>query len=381
MQNGETDSLHMDCPSSEDRQCWLSYQPVAGTDWSIAVLIPMDELAGSQLEYRYFSLVITIIGLILLTLIVVMLSRRLTRPLLALTESTRALARGELDRPIDDFQLDDEIGALARQYQLMQASLKNYIEQLNLQTARRERLEGELSAAHDIQMQMLPDQGRSNTLMPGWQLSAVLEPAKSVGGDFYHYQLLDEKRLFIAIGDVSDKGVAAALFMAKTQTLLRQLCCTDDDLGLLLSRINQQLCIDNSSCMFVTLLVGVLDIESGALDLASAGHPPPLVGNPQCGFIDMETGPALGFFADASFTSHHSTLARHSPLVLTTDGVDEASNSQLQHYGEQRLQNIIRSMHGSDSKELLQKILADIVDFRASAEPSDDLTIMILMRR
>jgi sigma-B regulation protein RsbU (phosphoserine phosphatase) len=310
----------------------------------------------------------------------VLASRRLTIPLLALAESTIALGRGELDTHIDDYNLNDEIGTLARHFQRMQQALKDYIEQLKQQTAQRERLEGELGAAHDIQMQMLPDKGNSNTRHPHWQLSAVLLPAKSVGGDLYHYQLLNEQELFFALGDVSDKGVAAALFMAKTQTLIRQLCATTKDLGKLLELINQQLSQDNSSCMFVTLLVGVLNTETGELRIASAGHTSPLLLDDACRFIDVATGPALGFFEEAEFSSTLTTLASSCPLILSTDGVDEASNSAQQHYGEERLQQLINSTHTTDAKELLDKVLNDVVEFRGDAEPSDDLTIMIITR-
>lgn len=380
MQEGKTDTLHLGCERSKTGECWLSYQPIAGTNWSMAIVIPMDELLASLMEYRYKSLAITLVGLIFLAVIVVLASRRLTIPLLALAESTRALGRGELDTNIDDYNLKDEIGTLAHHFQRMQQALKDYIEQLKQQTAHRERLEGELGAAHDIQMQMLPDKGSSNVLNPRWQLSAVLLPAKSVGGDLYHYQMLNEQQLFFAVGDVSDKGVAAALFMAKTQTLLRQLCSTTPDLGKLLELINLQLSQDNSSCMFVTLLVGVLDTNTGDLRVASAGHASPLLLKETCQFTDIATGPALGFFEHAEFTSSQMTLAPNCPLILSTDGVDEASNTAQEHYGEQRLQELINNAHTLDTKELLDNVLSDVVEFRADAEPSDDLTIMIITR-
>ena len=380
MKEGKTDTLQLGCKRSKTGECWLSYQPISGTNWSMALVIPMDELLVSLMGYRYRSLSISLIGLVFLALIVVLASRRLTIPLLALTESTRALGRGELDTHIQDYNLKDEIGTLARHFQRMQQALKDYIEQLKQQTAQRERLEGELGAAHDIQMQMLPDKGSSNTTHPHWQLSALQVPAKSVGGDLYHYQMLNEQELFFAVGDVSDKGVAAALFMAKTQTLIRQLCSSTRDLGKLLELINQQLSQDNSSCMFVTLLVGVLNTENGELRIASAGHPSPLLFEDTCGFIDIATGPALGFFEQAEFNSTLTSLNSNCPLILTTDGVDEATNSAQQHYGEQRLQQIINSTHTTDAQKLLDKVLSDVVEFRGDAEPSDDLTIMIITR-
>ena len=381
MQKGNTDTLHLDCQASRNGECWLSYQPIAGTHWSIAIVIPMDSLASSLLEYSKKSLTITAVGLLLLSVVVIFIARRLTLPLLALAQSTRALGRGELDTPVDDFNLNDEVGTLARQFRSMQASLKNYIQQLNQQTAQRERLEGELGAAHEIQMQMLPDHGQSSVKQAHWHLSALLKPAKSVGGDFYHYQLLDQQRLFFALGDVSDKGVAAALFMAKTQTLLRQLCMDHLDPGQLLGLVNRQLCVDNNSCMFVTLLAGTLDIASGDLQMASAGHTPPILFQHECQSINMETGAALGFYEDSEYTTQSILLPINSFLILTTDGIEEASNPLQQHYGEDRLQRVINAAHHCDAEYLLGHIHQSVVDFRAGAEPSDDLSIMIIARQ
>ncbi len=362
------------------QQCWVSYQPISSTGWSIAIVVPLDELNKTLLQYRDNSILITITGLLLLTCIVILISRRLTVPLLSLTQSSQALARGELDTEIPEFDLNDEVGSLARQFKRMQSALKDYIEQLNQETAQRERLQGELGAAHDIQMQMLPDNGKSSVKQPRWHLSAVLEPAKSVGGDLYYYQLLDDQHLFFAIADVSDKGVAAALFMAKTQTLMRQLCVTTPALNNLLTLINQQLCQDNDSCMFVTALCGQLNTHTGELSIASAGHSPPLLMSDDCRFVTMETGPALGFYEGAQFEVTTTILPLNSALILTTDGIDEAANPGDEHYGEERLQQLIRSTHTIDNDELLALILNDVLEFRADAEPSDDLTVMTITR-
>ncbi len=284
---------------------------------------------------------ITAVGLVVLILVVMYLSRRLTIPLLALAESSRALGRGELDTPIDDFNLTDEVGVLAQQFRLMQSSLKKYIDQLQDETAHRERLEGELGAAHDIQMQMLPGRGESHKKANGWQLSAQLQPARSVGGDLYHYQLLAPGRLFFAIGDVSDKGVPAALFMAKTQTLLRQLCQSSESLSDLLTTVNLELCHDNDSCMFVTMFCGVLNIDTGELWVASAGHAAPLILSETVEAMSIPIGPALGFYPDAIFESAALSLAMDSLLVLTTDGVDEATNSQGEFFGGDGLKQLL----------------------------------------
>jgi sigma-B regulation protein RsbU (phosphoserine phosphatase) len=168
--------------------------------------------------------------------------------------------------------------------------------------------------------------------------------------------------------------------MVKTQTMLRQLCVSTPELNDLLVLINQQLCQDNDNCMFVTLLCGVLDMHNGELSLASAGHSPPLLMTTSCQLIAMETGPALGFFDDAQFSVTTSDIPINSTLILTTDGIDEAANGADEHYGEERLQQLINTADHIDNNELLAHIFNDVIRFRADAEPSDDLTIMTITR-
>ncbi len=379
MAGGDATELK-NCPANPEAECWISYQPVPEVSWSLAIVVPMTELGDSLNHYRRDSFLITAAGLVLLIVVVIFFSRRLTIPLLALAESSRALGRGELDTPIDDFNLTDEVGVLAQQFRLMQGSLKKYIHQLQDETARRERLEGELGVAHDIQMQMLPDRGESHINEAGWQLSACLQPAKSVGGDLYHYQLLPGNRLFFVIGDVSDKGVPAALFMAKAQTLLRQLCHSSEDLSELLSKVNSELCHDNDSCMFVTMFCGILDIKDGALSVASAGHAAPIMIADSPTALDIPIGPALGFYPDAHFEVQRLQLAEDCPLVLTTDGVDEASNGRNEFFGEEGLMSLLSNNSWHCTDDIQRSILLGIEEFRAGAEPSDDLTVMIIRR-
>lgn len=387
---GGSDTRNIPCRSAaQGDRCWLSYQPITGVDWSVAVIIPMEELTADVVDYQRMTLIITLVGLLVLAVIVVLISRRLSVPLLSLAHSSRALAAGDLDTAIDDYHLQDEVGTLARQFQSMQGSLKQYIADLEQATNLRQRLEGELGAAHDIQMQMLPDRGCSDIDSEHWQLQARMEPAKSVGGDLYHYQSLSTSRLFFALGDVSDKGVAAALFMAKTQTLLRQLCGAlncggaplTELLAALMTELNVQLCQDNDSCMFVTLICGVLDIHSGELTLISAGHHGPVLLTDRYSLLEVEAGPALGFYEDAEFEAMVTELPPAASLLLSSDGVEEAADPNYQLFGEQRLEQVLSRGLGQPQPGYLGLLLAAIEKFRSGAEPNDDMTVMLLTRR
>lgn len=154
---------------------------------------------------------------------------------------------------------------------------KEYVKNLTETTAAKERIESELKIARTIQMSFLPKafptlQGRQR-----FDLFAALEPARDIGGDLYDFFLLDEDHVFITVGDVSDKGIAAALFMAVTKTLLKGIAETGMDPSEILNKTNAELCIDNDSMMFVTVFCGILDLRTGLLKYSNAGHEPPIL--------------------------------------------------------------------------------------------------------
>ena len=190
-----------------------------------------------------------------------------------MARATEEIATGNLDIELPALRSKDEVGRLADSFSHMKNSLKQYIKELTETTAAKERIESELKVAHDIQMSLLPK------LFPErkeFDIYATLEPAREVGGDLYDFSLLEEDRLFFLVGDVSGKGVPAALFMAVAKTLLNRLAerCTDP--SLVLTQVNKELCRENESSMFVTLFCGLLDFKTGDLLFSNAGHNPPL---------------------------------------------------------------------------------------------------------
>ena len=259
---------------------------------------------------------------------VVLLSRRLTRPLIGLAASADAIARGDLDAPLPAVESRDEVGALALAFLRMRDSLKDYIRDLRETTAAKERLEGEIKVARRIQADMLPKPeagGRGE----GYELGATLVPARAVGGDLYdHFR--DGARVFVLAGDVSGKGVAAALFMARTKTVFEAVASREGDPGAVLDRVNRSLCRDNEAGMFVTAAVGVLDLGTGDLDFALAGHEPPLLvpadGPPEP--VRAEGGRVLGLIEESAFPVNRLRLRRGDAVVLYTDGVSEAQDAR-----------------------------------------------------
>ena len=212
----------------DEKPVWLYHVPLAALGWSMVVVIPEEEIfTGVNILSRY-TLEIGAAGLALLSLVIILISARISRPLRALTESARQVAQGNLEVELPAITANDEIGVLTRSFDEMRKALREYIGNLERTTAAKERIESELRIARTIQMSFLPRRFPPFPQRGEIDLYAALEPAREVGGDFYDFFLLGEDRLFVAIGDVSDKGIAAALFMAMTKSLLKGIAAAGD---------------------------------------------------------------------------------------------------------------------------------------------------------
>ena len=210
------------------------------------------------------------------------------------------------------------------------------------------------------------------------ELNALLEPAREVGGDFYDFFLLDEDHLCLAIADVSGKGVPAALLMAVTRSFLRSFARESDSPVAVLGWLNDELAADNEACMFVTMFLAVVDLRSGAVRYASAGHNRPFVGGGACGVTQIPRlrGVALGARAGVVYDEGTLTLAPGDVLYLYTDGVSEAMNERDEVYGEERLGEDLARLCAESCDGILQALLVVLGEHTAGAEQSDDITMV-----
>lgn len=243
----------------------------------------------------------------------------------------------------------------------------------------RQKIEHELEVARNLQCSMLASSlYQLPTPYPG-EVAALLRPARAVGGDLYDYFLLDQDHLLLALGDVSDKGVAAALFMVRALTLLRATASSIVTPGELLSLVNHALCQRNDAFMFLTLTVCHIDLRARTWQYASGGHEPPLLLSPQeATFLELESGPALGLIEDATYPTHHGQLKPNSSLLLYTDGVTEAENSRQDLFGAERLLELGRETATLCPSRLLQEISTRLESFVGGYEQSDDLTMLAI---
>jgi serine phosphatase RsbU (regulator of sigma subunit) len=241
----------------------------------------------------------------------------------------------------------------------------------------RQRMEQELAVARDIQRSLLP-LGAPPT--PGWVIETAWQAARQVGGDFYDFIALPNNRLAIVIADVSDKGVPAALFMVLARSLMRASILSHHAPAEALKQANRLLLPDNRAEMFVTVFCGVLDLKTGELRYASAGHNPPLLCRPDEVVELTARGIILGIMKKVRLEEKTIQLNPGDTLVLYTDGVTEAINDDEEQFGEERLEQVMCD-HGDESlHELRQSLLDAVANFTAGRPPFDDLTLVLVRR-
>ena len=363
------------------RYAFFYTSPALG--WKLGVSVPLKEI-----DREVWSFVLKIIFALFLALLLLSaltltgLQRFVVNPLKKLNEGTKITAHGDLDHQIE-IKSRDEIGNLATSFNTMTKELKKYIKQLAETTAARERIESELKIAHDIQMGILPKEFPS---FPGEyevDIYAVLEPARQVGGDLYDFFLLSEDQLCFTIGDVSGKGVPAAVFMSAVKTLIKATAKTIDRPSTILRIVNEEISKGNEYSTFVTAFLGLLNVRTGEMSYINAGHNPPLIirRDKPAEFLTGQKNMALGIDEDFHFRHDAITLKPGEGILLYTDGVTEAFNSKGELFSSERLQKDIADCQNILSKELVLKILKNVQSFSNDVPQSDDITILAVRYR
>ena len=239
-------------------------------------------------------------------------------------------------------------------------------------TAAKERIESELRIARDIQMSMVPNTFPEDE---GLDLYASMTPAKAVGGDLYDYVLLENK-LYFALGDVSGKGVPASLFMAQATRLFRTLAKQNLLPADICTRMNSELAEDNEQGMFVTMFIGLVDLQSGHLDFSNAGHNPPVINNDH--FLEMEPNAPIGLWPGLEYVGEEIANIHNTPIFVYTDGLNEAENAAQEQFGDDHLLQILRETPYQSARQMIELLQEEVARHVAGADPSDDLTMLCL---
>jgi len=241
------------------------------------------------------------------------------------------------------------------------------------------RVTGELESARRIQMGLLPVPASLFAHETRFALDAQLEPARTVGGDFYDCFMIDAHRLFFIVADVSGKGLPASLFMALSKTLLKSAARRGEDVGGMMVRANAEVSSENPESLFITAFAGILDTRTGLLGFCNAGHEPPFARQPGGSLTRLvhAGGPPLCVIENYAYPVEYRQIAAGEWICVVTDGVTEAMNASGELYGVARLQRVLQSLPQDLSpSDLLGAVRADVARFVGAAEPSDDLTLL-----
>ena len=272
-------------------------------------------------------------------------------------------------------KVHNEIGVLAESFSQMTDELDNYMTENLRLTSEKERVAAELEIAAGIQLDMLPTEFPSSSQ---YELFASMTPAKEVGGDFYDFFMIDDDHLGMVIADVSGKGMPAALFMMKSKIIIKQHALSGGTPSEILEKANNAICENNTNMMFVTVWLGILELSTGKLTAANAGHEYPVIRKPDEMFelLKDKHGIALGIRKNRTFKEYELTLPKGSTLFVYTDGAAEATNADGTLYGTDRLLEALNRETNAAPQKLINDVHEAIDTFVGDAPQFDDLTML-----
>ena len=362
----------------DGQMAYINYRPVSSIGWCLGVIIPEQQMNAVLAHQNRINLLVGAFGIVLLLAAALSVAWSLARPLNRLALVADRLAQGDFTAPLAVTRRHDEIGRLTESFARMRTDLRRYIDELTTTTAAKEKIASELAIAHQIQLGIVPKLFPPFPNRKDLDLYAVLEPAREVGGDLYDFCLLDADHLYVAIGDVSGKGVPASLLMAVGKTLLKSTIQAVRNPGRALMLVNTELAEDNDSCMFITAFCGVINLRTGDLTFANAGHNPPLIvrSGGQVDSLRCPPGPALAAMIGSRYENQSTRLGPDDLLLLYTDGVTESMNPENVMFGEEQLAAIVQREHRANARALIEAVVRAVHSHAAGTEQSDDITML-----
>ena len=356
------------------------YAPLESTNWAMAIVVPQRVFLYRALVLVGLLLVVSIIGLAIIYYLCRSNVRRVAKPLSALARSTEEVAKGNFDAPLPVIDYQDEVCELRDSFATMQHSLVKYIQDLEETTTKKAKMESELNVAKKIQMSMIPNKFPPFPKRKDIDLFGSLTPAKTVGGDLFDY-FIQGDRLFFCIGDVSGKGVPAALMMTVIRYLFRSVSTRFDDPKQIVEAMNDCYAADNETMMFCTFFLGILDLKTGLLRYSNAGHESPYLITSEVERMKVDPNLPLGVMEGMTFTAQEKSVPDGAILFLYTDGLTEATNKQETLFGKERVEESLRHALDdglTDVAAFVHRMTDDVAAFVKDANQADDLTMLAL---
>ena len=383
IENGETHSYFSYKKTGGHVTTSIPVRDFTGTVVAImSVVKPMNEIQAYKENYLRSILVAALIFTFSFILLYALsLIMGVVKPLMMIIDETSHFAEhpGELSGVLKKIKNRDELGVLAKSVEKMSVDMNRYISDLTHATAEKERLGAELNVATKIQAEMLPRVFPPYKNHPEIALYASMTPAKEVGGDFYDFFMIDDDHFAVSVADVSGKGVPAALFMVIAKTLLKDAAYLFKTPAEIFEHVNNTLCEGNESGLFVTCWMGILEISTGKLTFANAGHTPPVLRQGgEVSYLKMKPNLMLAALSGIPYKNNEITLNPGDKLFIYTDGVTEATDKNNNLYGEERLLSALKKDEAKmlNPEELLKFVKNDVEKFVDGADQFDDITML-----
>ena len=364
-----------------------AYSPVFNSSGEPVAVVGVDVyMPDLQANMREF-LVAVVVTIMLVVLVAILLcfffvKRKIVNPINKIRDASRSMVENlENEESMEvSVKTGNEIEELFDSFKQMYGDVRDYINQLSVVTAEKERIGAELDVAAHIQASMLP------CIFPAFperkeiDIYATMDPAKEVGGDFYDFFMVDDRHLAIVMADVSGKGIPAALFMVIGKTLIKDHTTPGRDLGKVFTAVNNLLCEANSEGLFITAFEGVLDFVTGEFNFVNAGHEIPFVCKADGAFEPYKIRPGfvLAGMEDVRYRAGSMILEPGDKIFQYTDGVTEATNIHNKLYGMERLEVILNKVKCGTPHEILPAVKADVDEFVGEAPQFDDITMLCL---
>lgn len=362
---------------SNGRLGFAVYGPI-NNGWSLAITCPYREVLKQTINMHKILIIVGILGLAVLFFVCRYIIRKITQPITEFSNAAQTMANGNFQAQLPEIKTQDEILQLHDSFEHLQKSLVTYISELKETTKANERMESELFIAQAIQLGMLPKTFPSNEL---FDIHGIMHPAKEVGGDLFDFRS-KESQLYFSIGDISGKGVPAALVMAITLAACRFFNSMGLALDKLVEQLNSNVAENNDANMFATMFVGRMNFENRVLEYCNAGHNPIIVIPPseEPYYLKAKSNLAIGLFEDFSYQKEQLDVPAGTKLVLYTDGVTEAENKSQELYGNERLLDLVSSdaFRCLSAEEMTKNISDSVHAFAEGNKQNDDITILCI---
>lgn len=357
--------------------------PVTNRSGAVKALIGVDFsidniLAVTNSNMKFAFVIDLTIFLLELIITLILIRHSVVQPILITAERMKSFVKEHNVSIIRKNRLfNDEVSDIQEAFHQMEFDISNDIKKIELLSSEKAQHRAQLEIARKIQNGIVPEE--MNLSGFGYEAYGSMMPALEVGGDFYDIFSLEENKICLVVGDISGKGVAAALFMTMVKTAIKERIISGMKLSETLNDLNKEILLSNPENMFATVFTAILDCSTGKLSYANAGHNPPLLLKNDSEFLSLDPGIALGFFEDADIKEYSINLSPGEGLLIYTDGVTESVNAEKKLYGEERLKDLVSKKSAAGAKNIVKKVVESVHAYSEGLPQSDDITCSAIL--